>query len=117
MKKILIFVLIAIFSRCDNDEYSSFSEYLENSVYVEKGTNESGGKIYKWENYHTFDFSKYGYKQNGFREVSECYSTPLQDRGRGVRQEAGQILRSPRLVRPAARPALCRVRVCRVRVG
>jgi len=75
MKKILIFVLIAIFSRCDNDEYSSFSEYLENSVYVEKGTNESGGKIYKWENYHTFDFSKYGYKQNGFREVSECYST------------------------------------------
>ena len=80
MKKILILVLIAIFSRCDNDEYSSFSEELENNVYFkEQTTTFSSGKINKFEFYFTFDFSKYGYKENGFTVEgdfrAECYST------------------------------------------
>jgi hypothetical protein len=84
MKKILIFVLIAIFSRCDNDEYSSFSEELENSAYVHKHSSVIDGQTEKFETYVTFDFSSYAYKTNSFTVEgvykADCYSTYIYNR-------------------------------------
>jgi len=80
MKKLLYFIFAFTFIGCSNsDEYSSFSEELENSVYIEAGTHEINGVMEKWENYHTFNFSSYGFKQNGFTVEGNfratCYST------------------------------------------
>ena len=82
-KSLLILSLFAFFSCSESesdDEYSSFSEELENNVYFEEGTTTfSNGEINKWEVYYTFDLSKYGYKSNGFTVEgdfrAECYST------------------------------------------
>ena len=82
MKK-LIYLLIIIFafscSSDDNSQYNSFADELENSVYIEKGTHIINGVTEKWENHHTFKFSNYGFKQNGFTVDGDfratCYST------------------------------------------
>jgi hypothetical protein len=87
----LLYLLFAITligcsdSDSNSDEYSSFSEELENNVYFEEGTTTfSNGEINKWEVYYTFDLSKYGYKSNGFTVEgdfrAECYSTFIYNR-------------------------------------
>jgi len=79
--KRLIYILIAItFNGCsdsDSENYSLLSEELEDSVYLEAGTEISNGISYNYSVYYTFDFEKYAYITNSVTEApsrSGCYS-------------------------------------------
>lgn len=79
MKKLLfVFSLLTLLSCSDSDEFSSFKQELESSVYIERGSDEINGIDYAFESYFTFDFSRYAYKRQTVTERpsrSDCYST------------------------------------------
>ena len=84
----LLYLLFAITligcSDSNSDEYSSFSEELENSAYVHKHSSVIDGQTEKFETYVTFDFSSYAYKTNSFTVEgvykADCYSTFIYNR-------------------------------------